>query len=353
MKILFISNKYDYGKPELGLSYEYSSFCKSLERMNNSQHKVLFFPLDEIIKKKGIKKLNEELLDIVFKQRPDLVFVSTGGGAIEREVIKKISQQKGITILNWFMDDHWKFYNYSRHWGPLYNWITTTDPLVIEKYRKIGYQNALFNPQACNVFLYKPLNLPKVYDITFIGRPHGNRKEIINKLKKKGIKVKCFGEGWPNGHISQEEMIKIFSQSKINLNFTRSSGVLWKQIGLIFLYRKFDRSLGLNSPLKWYENFQVLLAQKRKQIKGRIFEIAGCGGFLLTEYTERIEDFYKIGEEIECFYNFGELIEKINYYLTHDKERESIAKAGYERTIRDHTYEKRFNHIFKQIGLIK
>ena len=47
------------------------------------------------------------------------------------------------------------------------------------------------------------------------------------------------------------------------------------------------------------------------------------------------------------------MIDKIKYYLEHNEEREAIARAGYERTLREHTYEKRFNEIFKTIGLIK
>jgi len=43
---------------------------------------------------------------------------------------------------------------------------------------------------------------------------------------------------------------------------------------------------------------------------------------------------------------------KIRYYLEHDEEREKIAMAGYQRTLGEHTYEKRFEQIFKTIGLI-
>jgi len=46
------------------------------------------------------------------------------------------------------------------------------------------------------------------------------------------------------------------------------------------------------------------------------------------------------------------LIDKIRHYLANEKERAAIAKAGYERTMREHTYNHRFDKIFKQAGLI-
>ena len=45
------------------------------------------------------------------------------------------------------------------------------------------------------------------------------------------------------------------------------------------------------------------------------------------------------------------MIDKIKYYSKRNEEREAIAQAGYERTLREHTYEKRFNDIFKTMGL--
>ena len=87
------------------------------------------------------------------------------------------------------------------------------------------------------------------------------------------------------------------------------------------------------------------------QIKGRNFEISGCGSFCLTEYADDLERYYEIGREVECFSSSNEAVEKIRYYLEHGAEREEIARAGHERTLRDHTYEKRFVEIFKTIGL--
>ena len=352
MKVLYVGEKYDYGKSERGFSYEYFNVYGALTKMNNAANEVICFPVDEMTIKEGREKMNEELLKIVFKEKPKLIFFFNGGKAIKKEVIKEIAQKSGAITFNWFSDDHWKFDKYSKYWAPLYHWIATTDYKSVLKYYEIGYKNVILSQWACNHFLYKPLDLPKIYDVTFVGAAHGNRKKIVQKVKEAGIDIKCWGSGWPTGRVSQEEMLRIFSQSKINLNFTKSSGVLWKELASIFFYRDFNRSIGLNNPKECLDNLKSFFPSMwSKQIKGRVFEIPGCYGFLLTEYANHLEDYYKIGEDIDCFKNIPELIKKIKYYLINDKKRQTIADMGYAKTMKDHTFERRFNKIFKTVGL--
>jgi spore maturation protein CgeB len=87
------------------------------------------------------------------------------------------------------------------------------------------------------------------------------------------------------------------------------------------------------------------------QIKGRNFEVPGCGGFMLTGMAENLGQYYEIGKEVACFDDRHDLIDKVRYYLKHEDEREAIAQAGYERTMRDHTYPRRFSEIFEQLGM--
>lgn len=349
MKIILVANKYDYGDPKRGLSMAYYNFYDSLTKMNNGRNLVFHFPSDEKIREKGLALASKELWEMVQKEKPDLIFFVEGG--VNRETIKKITKSN-ITTLIWMTDDHWQFEIYSKYSCFDYTFVATTDSKAPEKYRKIGYQNVIHTQWACNHFLYKPLPLPKIYDVTFVGAPHGNRKAIVSKIKKAGINIQCWGSGWENGRVSQEEMIRIFSQSKINLNFTKSSGVFWKEFGLIFLRRNPDRSIKLRHPKEWFDHIKALPASLwSRQIKGRNFEIPGCGGFLLTEYADNLKDYYEIGKEIVCFEGVEDLIEKIKYYLIREQEREAIAKAGYERTLREHTYEQRFNKIFRAIDL--
>lgn len=357
MKILYVAKKYNEVKIKQGLSNAHYYFYDTLTKMNNGSNEVIYFPFDEIVTKKGKEKTNQELIDAV-SEKPDLLFSvissQASGDILKKEVIEKISRESKIITLNWFTDDDWQFDKFSRHWAAYFNWVATTSDKAIKKYHQIGYRNVIKTQWACNHFLYKPLNLPKIYDVTFIGTAHGNRKKIVEKIKRAGINIKCWGGGWPAGRVSQEEMLKIFSQSKINLNFAKCSGILWKELASVFFYRTYNKSLRSYNPKNWFGNFKSMLAATwNREIKGRIFEIPGCGGFLLTEYANRLEDYYEIGKEIDCFYSIPDLIKKIKYYLTNEEKLKAIAKAGYERTLREHTYEKRFNEIFKIIGLVK
>ena len=77
-----------------------------------------------------------------------------------------------------------------------------------------------------------------------------------------------------------------------------------------------------------------------------IFKKSGAGGFLLSNYQADFYDFFVPGEDIVLYDSIDDLISKCKYYLTHDSEREQIAKNGYEKVANAHTYNIRFKEIF-------
>lgn len=81
-------------------------------------------------------------------------------------------------------------------------------------------------------------------------------------------------------------------------------------------------------------NLNITLSSIETGIPQRILDIMGCGGFVLTNYQEELEDLFVIGKEIEVFRSIEELQEKCSYYLTHEKERLTIAINGYKK-VRD------------------
>jgi len=350
MKILYVGLKNDYGNPEGGYSFEHNNFYETLNRMN-SVDELIYFPFDELLRKFGRDKMNEMLLDKAYEAKPDLCFFFLFTNEIKKETLLKL-REKGFTTYNWFADDHWRFVNFSKYWAPLFSYFSTTDSDSYEKYKKMGLKNAIKTQWACNDYQYKKTGNEIKHDITFIGQAHGKRKNLIGFIKRRGFDVSTWGSGWESGRIDQEEMIKTFGESKINLNFTASSGT-WnrKNIAKIFLNRRADDSYQINNPLNWVNNIVSLVQKKKNQIKGRNFEIPGSGGFLLTEYVDGLEECYKDKKEVVFFKSKDELVEKIEYYLDKDDLRNEVAKRGYERTQREHTYSKRFEDIFSEIGI--
>ena len=105
------------------------------------------------------------------------------------------------------------------------------------------------------------------------------------------------------------EMPKVFHASKINLNMTM---------------RPIETGLSL-----------------------RVWDILGCGGFLLTNYQAEIPEYFEIGRDLETYESMEELEQKVQYYLNHEDERIEIAINGYEKTARFHTYELRLAEMIR------
>lgn len=313
LRILFLAHKDDYGNATRGLSIEENYFFHSLYEMG---YELIRFDFAEIMREYGRKRMNEMLMETVYRYAPDLLFSILFKKEVEPDTIRKISSQGRTVTMNWFCDDLWRFEEFSQYYAPCFHWVITTAASALSKYREAGVRNVIFSQWACNHHLCYKMDLPKIYDISFVGLPHGNRREVIARMRKEGLDVRTWGYGWKEGRITQSQMVRVFNQSRINLNLSNLS------------------------------------TKEGQQIKERNFEIPGCGGFLLTGYAENLSDYYDVGKEIACFDDVDDLIRKAKYFLAHEKERAAIAEAGYARTIAEHTYDARFRQIFAKVGLI-
>lgn len=76
----------------------------------------------------------------------------------------------------------------------------------------------------------------------------------------------------------------------------------------------------------------------------RLYEATGCGAMMITDYKDNLNDLFEIGREVVAYRSPEECAALINYYIAHPEEAERIARAGQERTLRDHSYTKRMRH---------
>jgi spore maturation protein CgeB len=358
LRILYVAMKYDYGYRERGYSFEHYNFYESLARMG---HEVIYFDFKTLHSEVGHEKTNRRLWETVRAEEPELMFCFLYEEELERRIIQRISEETSTVTLNWFADDHWRFETFSRYWAPCFNWVVTTAQTAVPKYAAIGYDRVIKSQWGFNHFLYRKLDLPLAYDVTFVGNPHGNRRQIVEGIRRRGVDLKVWGAGWEMGRIEQEAMIRVFNQSRINLNLSNASNTgtasplvrpLARARSLAGqAARRFGPARRIRALVRSLLEARAATAVYPEQIKARNFEIPGCAGFQLSGPAENIEDYFIPGKEIVCYNDFGDLVEKIRYYLAHTDEREAVAEAGYQRAKREHSYERRLTEIFDILGL--
>lgn len=359
MRILYAAMKYDYGNKAQGLSFEHNNFFDCLSRLG---HDIIYFDFATLMASHGRAKMNQLLAEIAAAEKPDLTFVILTGEEFEKETISRISASGSAPTLAWFSDDHWRFDNYSRYWAPCFNWSVTTARSALPKYQAAGIKNVIKSQWACNPFQYRKLDLPLKYDATFVGQPHGDRRYMVKRLRDAGIDVRCWGTGWESGRLTQSEMIEVFNQSRINLNFSNASTTgggsnlraRAKRLAATALnYIPFGRALksARRQKIVARETEAPAAVTLQPQIKGRNFEVPGCGGLMLSGQAEDLSSYYDIGSEIVCFDGIDDLIERCKVLLGDEAARAQIADAGLKRTLREHTYAHRFADIFRTMGL--
>ncbi len=77
----------------------------------------------------------------------------------------------------------------------------------------------------------------------------------------------------------------------------------------------------------------------------RLFEATGVGTLLLTDQKDNLHQLFEVGKEVIAYSTPQECAELITYYLDHEDERRAVARAGQERTLRDHTYQLRMKEL--------
>ena len=272
-------------------------------------------------------KMNQDLLTRIEKwvaqEAIDVIFSYLSGEIVTRATMKKLRSFR-IPMINLALNDKEAFVGKTRNGQAIGSkdicryfdlcWTSTEDAL--EKYCAEGAL-PIYYPEGANPAIHRPYDLSKTIDISFVGQCYGERPEVICRLAQHGIQVETYGEGWPMGPLSTEEMVKIYSRSKINLGFGGIAG---------------------------HKDIFCL--------KGRDFEIPMSGGLYLTEYHPELERAYDLQNEIVAYSGFDDLLAKIRYLLSNPEKAEEIRGKGYQRARQEHTWERRFEKVFNLMGLI-
>ena len=203
----------------------------------------------------------------------------------------------------------------SRHFVsciPIYDVLVTTKEWEIESYKKAGARIILLTYQGHDDRFY-PRTLKEsefsLYDsdVCFVGHTQKHYEDRLKAISSLGINLRVWGDAWPN-----------FIKNKA-----------WAKSVIV------DKGLWGESYPKALSCAKIGLGLLGKHIPEtsttRSFEIPAMGTFLLAERTPLHQALFDEGTEAEFFASDEEMLDKIRYYLAHDKERQQVALAGHIR----------------------
>ena len=72
VRVLFVGLHYDYGDPRRGNSFEYLNFYESLLHLPDVE--ATMFAFDEVLRRVGRARMNQQLLETAQAFQPDLIF---------------------------------------------------------------------------------------------------------------------------------------------------------------------------------------------------------------------------------------------------------------------------------------
>lgn len=344
-------------------------------------HEVVLFPAEEgeLAMARKDKKLrgdfSQRLLGL-FRQehirKPfDLFFAYLKEGMVDPGVIKEIGKT-GVPTCNFSCNNTHQFYLVEQL-SPLFDFNLHSEKGVREKFLKIG-ANPLWWPMASNPKYFRPENHERIIDVSFVGANYGLRSRYLNYLLQKDVNAHAYGQGWQGGANTTFRSVakrylyivqSLFSfqtrdqarasarladhdlRRLVSKLFPLNVHLPISDAELISLYSKSKISLGI---LEVYDNHDPTSGVLR-HLHLRDFEAPMCGALYCSGYSEELAEMFEPGEEVLTYRDEGELLEKIKYYLEHEGEGENIRIAGRQRALRDHTYQRRFDKLFKEVGL--
>lgn len=275
---------------------------------------------------KEIRRINSEGLKNFFDANSrdrqfDLLFTQAWGFSFSFETLEYF-RSRNCKVLNVCMDDRHLFHGLIAPLGlgsgslsAHCDLVLTNVPESIPLHIKSGARATIFWPEAAGQDFFYPDRCfdERDIDVLFVGQNYGIRGQRVVELQRAGVNVKVYGKGWPNGYASD----------------------------LPSLYRRSKIVLGCS---------EVGYCKNLHHIKMRDFEAPMSGACYITRKHDDLSVVYELDKEIMVYENSFELVQKVKSLLAQPKMLVTIARAGLQRALKEHTWEKRIDKLKSLIG---
>ena len=365
--------------------------------LKKAGHKIVYIPFSNENNTRDNEQLQGEIIEKISSCLPiDFIFSFN-----YYPIVSQAAMISNVKYVSWVYDSPFiQLYTFSLE-NPC-NYVFLFDKAVYLELVKKGFETVYYLPLAANVerydsLPYVPSKIKRYHSsISFVGSLYSEKKnQLYNRLETvsnytKGflealiscqkriygefLLEKCLTEkvltdmilsypvtpspdgfenvSWTYAHyflarktteIERQEILSMLSQQYSIALYTKEPSPFLPQVdnrGEIDYYTQMP-FVFKNSKI----NLNITLRSIQTGIPLRAMDIMGCGGFLLTNFQADFLDFFQPDIDFVYYEDYEDLIEKTNYYLTHEKERLQMAKKGYEKVKQYHNYPVRIEEI--------
>jgi spore maturation protein CgeB len=238
-----------------------------------------------------------------------------------------VTQLKGsnIRVALWFPDHVANLGRQLMFLAP-YDALFFKEPQLVERLRALLDLPVYYLPQACNPRWHRPLTDPGTEPYLVIaGGQYPSRVLLLERIIAKGIPLKVYGGHFPKW-----------------LGETAAQGAYT------------GRYLARDEKARVFRSAAgVLNTMHPAEINGvnlRLFEAAGSGAAVLTEFRPTVPELFATGTELLVYHDFDELVEQATRLLNEAGLTAKIGDAAARRAHRDHTYDLRVATILEKLA---
>jgi spore maturation protein CgeB len=231
----------------------------------------------------------------------------------------------GVKVAFWFPD---AVSNLGRQLMVLapYNALFFKDPHMVRHLSAFLATPVHYLPEACNPRVHRPAgNVAAEPYLAVVGNMYPSRVRLLERLAAKGIPLALFGAGFPRwlGPTPLAPLHRgrpVFGAEKARV-FRTAAGVL-----------------------------NTLHPAEVDGMNARLFEAAGSGGAVLTEFRSALPALFAPEQEVLAFTDFDELVGQAQRLLGDAGLAARLGDAAARRAHRDHSYERRVAALLDQVA---
>jgi spore maturation protein CgeB len=207
-----------------------------------------------------------------------------------------------------------------------YDALFFKDPHIVERLSATLDVPVYYLPEACNPRWHRPVCPAGTAPYLVVaGNMYPSRVKLLERLIAKGIPLQLYGTTMP-GWIGETPARAIHSGRSV---FREDKAKVFRSAAGVLNSMHPAEVIGVNA---------------------RLFEAAGCGAAVVTEFRPAVPELFEIGTEVLVYRDFDELVYQATRLLNETGLSPRLGDAASRRAHRDHSYDRRLATIVAKIS---